>query len=231
MTNFALIGDIHSQSRLLENALDYCYNHNLTPIFLGDIWDSRCSESDSVAVYHLVKNAISNGSICIHSNHQDKHIRYLRGNSVFIDKGLQRTIEDFQNSDITNEELFKFLTSMPYGVVFRNDCGVEVRAAHAYFSSKIHIPEYDDYYLVYEHHINKRIKSSMLYGPIDKETRQRIEWWENPRNHNYIIACGHYHHVNIKNHSIVLDGGCGGPEENAYLAVYDVNNKILKKFF
>jgi hypothetical protein len=231
MTNFALISDVHSQARLLVDALDYCHNHNLIPLFLGDLWDSRNVESNSVQVYHLVKQAIASGGICIQSNHQDKHIRYLKGNNVFIDIGLEKTLSDFKNSDITNEELYEFLTSLPYGVVFRNSDGVEHRVAHAYFSSKIKIPSYDDYHLIYDVDIDRKIKSSMLYGPIDRETRQRIEWWNTPKQNDYVLVSGHYHKVFIDIKSIVLDGGAGGPEENAYLALYDVNKKILKKFY
>ena len=100
------------------------------------------------------------------------------------------------------------------------------------FSSKIEIPEYDDVCAIMEEQVNRKAKALMLYGPIDyQNTKTRILWWENPRHHDYVMVSGHYHHVHIDDHSVVLDGGCGGPEENNYLCLYDVDNKLLKKFY
>ena len=100
--NFALISDVHSQAHLLKLALEYCGDHNLTPLFLGDLFDSRVENTDSVSVYHQVKEQIENNSaICLQSNHQNKLLRHLKGNNVFIGEDLQRTLNDFENSNIS----------------------------------------------------------------------------------------------------------------------------------
>jgi len=229
MTNFALISDVHSQAHLLKLALEYCGNHNLTPLFLGDLFDSRVENTNSVSVYHQVKEQIENNSaICLQSNHQNKLLRHLKGNNVFIGEDLQKTLNDFENSNISLKEVYEFLNTMPYGVVFQDKNQIEYRVAHAYFSSRIDVPEYEDYCLIYEDRLNKSTKSTMLYGPIQREEKQRIEWWKNNRTRDYVLVSGHYHTVFMNENSIVLDPECGSPD--GALGLYDVNNKVLKRF-
>lgn len=227
--NFGLISDIHSQAHLLQLALEYCDQHNLTPLFLGDLFDSRIENSDSASVYRQVKYQIQNNSaICIQSNHQNKLIRYIKGNKVYVGEDLQKTLNDFQEANISLTDVYEFLNAMPYGVVFKDKNQVEYRVAHAYFSSLIEVPEYDDFCLIYEDSLSKFTKSTMIYGPISKEDRTRVEWWNNNRNRDYVMVCGHYHLTCINENSLVLDPECGS--EGGALGVYDVNNKILKKF-
>ena len=229
MTNFALISDVHSQAHLLKLALEYCSNHNLTPLFLGDLFDSRVENTNSVSVYNQVKEQIENNSaICLQSNHQNKLLRHLKGNNVFVGEDLQKTLNDFENSNISLEELYEFLNTMPYGVVFEDKNQIEYRVAHAYFSSRIEVPEYDDYCLIYEDRLNRSTKSTMLYGPIQREKKQRIEWWKNNRTQDYVLVSGHYHTVFMNENCIVLDPECGSPD--GALGLYDVNNKVLKRF-
>ena len=229
MTNFALISDVHSQAHLLKLALEYCSNHNLTPLFLGDLFDSRVENTNSVSVYNQVKEQIENNSaICLQSNHQNKLLRHLKGNNVFVGEDLQKTLNDFENSNISLEELYEFLNTMPYGVVFQDKNQIEYRVAHAYFSSRIEVPEYDDYCLIYEDRLNRSTKSTMLYGPIQREKKQRIEWWKNNRTQDYVLVSGHYHTVFMNENCIVLDPECGSPD--GALGLYDVNNKVLKRF-
>lgn len=228
--NFALISDVHSQAHLLKLALDYCSNHNLTPLFLGDLFDSRVENSDSVSVYQQVKTQIEkNSAICIQSNHQNKLLRYIKGNSVYVGEDLQKTLNDFKEANIDLEEVYEFLNTMPYGVVFKDKNQKEYRVAHAYFSSRIEVPEYEDFCLIYEDRLNKSTKSVMLYGPIERENRSRIEWWKNNKTQDYIMVSGHYHITCINENSIVLDPECGSSE--GALGLYDVNSKVLKKFY
>jgi hypothetical protein len=229
MKSFALISDVHSQAHLLELALEYCSDHNLTPLFLGDLFDSRVENSNSVSVYHQVKDQIENNSaICIQSNHQNKFLRYIKGNNVFVGEDLQRTLNDFNEANISLDEVYKFLSIMPYGVVFKDRNQVEHRVAHAYFSSRIEVPEYEDFCLIHEDRLNKSTKSVMLYGPIEKETKTRVEWWKNNKTQEYVMVSGHYHITYVNESSIIIDPECGS--SGGSLGLYDVNNKVLKKF-
>ena len=225
---YAIIGDVHSDAIKLNQAFDYAKEHNLKIILLGDLFDSRCSFSDSVAVYELVRNS---DAIVLQSNHQDKLIRYYKGHNITLNNGLDITAKEFEDAGISQQEILDWLDSLPYGVVFKSN-GIEYRCSHAYFTTKIEIPDYDDVYFVTEDQINRKTKSLMIYGPIDHENKkQRILWWENPRHRNFVMVSGHYHKIHIDEHSIVLDGGCGGPEEVNCLCLYDVDRKLLKKFY
>lgn len=222
-TNFALISDVHSQAQKLENALNFCADQNLTPLFLGDLFDSKCEISDSMGVYSLVRNAQENlNALIIQSNHQNKLIRYLRGNNVIQSFGLDRTIQELSSLD--SQELLTWLESFPYGIVFRDHSNVEYRVSHAYFSSQIVIPEYQDFYCLHE--VSKKHQNQMLYGIFSG--RDRLAWWENQSHNNWIRVCGHYHHVHVDTSSIVLDGSCG--EDSGNLLVYDVNTASTHSF-
>lgn len=230
MKNYALIGDIHSIYSRLSQALTYCQEHNLTPIFLGDIFDTRCSISDSVSVYNSIRNAEKTlGAIVLHSNHQDKLIRYLKGHKISLNNGLEITVNEFLESKIDFKELLDWLDTRPYGVVFKDRNNVEYRCAHAYFSSRVEVSEYDDIQLINSESLNKKLKSVMIYGPVNNEGR--IHWWETPRKHNYVMVSGHYHKLIVGDHCLVLDGECGNEGDHVFLALYDVNKKLLKRFF
>lgn len=229
MTNFALIGDVHSIAHLLGDALNYCQEHNLTPILLGDLFDSRCGTSDSVGVYNLVRDAQKNlNAVILHSNHQDKLVRYLKGNKVNTNNGLDLTLNDFNNSNISNDELLEFLISLPYGMAFKDHNNVEYRASHAFFSGRIEVPEYDEQHFVYENDLHRKLRNVMIYGPTND--KGRIYWWEEYRPRDFVRVSGHYHTVHIDDMSLVIDGECGEAKETAFLPLYDINKKLLKKF-
>lgn len=140
--HWAIIGDIHSQAHKLERAIAYCRVNNRKPLFLGDIFDSRCPTSDSFGVYKMLRVAQCElGAIILQSNHQDKLIRFLHGNKVTENYGLSRTIAEFglrsPTPKVSRGELLDWLSEMPFGIVFVDDKGHEYRAAHAYFPSKV----------------------------------------------------------------------------------------------
>jgi len=226
--NFAFVSDVHSQADKLRHVLDFCKENNLTPIFLGDLFDSKCDVSDSFGTYTLVRKAQDEmNAIALQSNHQNKLIRYLHGNDVVQNCGLDVTIRQlFEENDLDRVEICNWLESFPYGIAFRSVDGVEYRAAHAYFSSKLLVDSYDDYFLIKD--VNKKFKNQMLYGIFS--SRDRIEWWKSDRNHgvNWIRVSGHYHTLHIDSQSLVLDGCCG--EEYGNLLVYDVNSLKLHAF-
>ena len=144
MTNYVLMGDIHSVFSRFDAALSFITNtiQDYHLVMLGDVFDSRCEESDSVAVYRAICQLQNDGKVTlIHSNHQWKLQRYLRGNPVKIDASLQRTLDDFAASDVTSEELMEWLASLPFAIAFKDADGLEYRCSHAYFSSKLYIPK------------------------------------------------------------------------------------------
>ena len=229
--NYVLIGDIHSQADKLENALNYIRQciENPCVVFLGDIFDSRCEYSDSKLVYSLVRDAEKNlNGIVLQSNHQDKLIRYLKGNKVQLLGGLDRTIQDIIGGRISQEVLYKWLLGHAFGVVFKDSEGTEYRCAHSYFNSEIQIQEYTTHYLVKT--LSRKHKHQFLYGITDSDGT-RTMWWENDNSYqNYVRVAGHYHTVytNLHNKSLVIDSGCGSV--GGKLTIFDVNSKNLHQF-
>lgn len=225
MKNYVLVGDIHSQSTKLLNALDTIQRtiENYHIIFLGDIFDSRTTFSDSVKVFHTIFNLKS--CTVLQSNHQNKLIRYLKGNDVTLNHGLDRTVHEFENSTISKTGLLSWLESFPYGVVFKDQTGLEYRCSHAYFSSRLFVPmEYEN-----EYHIslvNRKTEAKCLYG-LRKDS-DRIQWWRENNENSWIRVAGHYHtiHIDLENtKSLVLDGECGS--DGGALVVYDVNKQTM----
>ena len=231
MKNYALIGDVHSHSTRLMDALRYCAENDLIPVLLGDIFDSREEKSESVKVYQMIRHSQDTlGAIVLQSNHQNKLIRYLKGNKVILNHGLDRTVEDFEKSPEGDMgELKEWLESLPYGFVFRDKNGEEYRCAHAYFSSRIEIPEYEESFEVTPTMVSNKVRNVMIYGPVNSEGR--IPWWESPRRHPWRMVAGHYHIVVEKDHCLVIDGQCGDEGEDVFLALYDVNRKLLRRFY
>jgi hypothetical protein len=231
MTNVVLMGDLHSVSSRFERALSFITNNiqGYHLVMLGDVFDSRCEESDSVAVYRAIRQLQNDGKVTlIHSNHQWKLQRYLRGNPVKIDVSLQRTLDDFAASDVTGEELMDWLASLPFAVTFKDAEELEYRCSHAYFSSKLYVPrQYDGIYTINE--VSRHMRDKLIYGVLNSDSN-RIQWWEQESNHDWIRCGGHYHRVAISynNKSIVLDSCCG--DEDGLLSIFDVNSRSLYQF-
>ena len=230
MKNYALIGDVHSHSTRLMDALNYCAENDLIPVLLGDIFDSREVMSESVKVYQMVRHAQNTlGAVVLQSNHQNKLIRHLKGNKVVLNHGLDRTVEDFEKSDVKPDVLKEWLETRPYGFCFKDKNGEEYRCAHAYFSSRIEVPEYKESFQVAHDTVSNKIRNVMIYGPVNSEGR--IPWWDSPRRHPWRMVAGHYHIVVEKDHCLVIDGQCGDEGEDVFLALYDVNRKLLRRFY
>jgi hypothetical protein len=230
-----LIGDVHSQAEKLDNALAYIETNaddNTLVIFLGDLFDSRGTHSESIEVYNMVRAYdAEHGAVVLNSNHQDKLRRYLSGTPVRVDlvPELGRTIREFEQSDVDRDELRTWLESCPYGYIFKDRDGHEYRCAHAYFPSWVGGPTDERYGReVMGEELIRKAKDLMLYGKRDHETKKRVYWWENPSTVPWTRVSGHYHRVHITDSSIVLDGCCG--EDDGKLPVYNVDSKLLTYF-
>lgn len=225
------MGDVHSVFSQFERAVSFVQNNiqNFHLILLGDVFDSRCSESNSVAVYRLIRELQNAGNATLlHSNHQWKLQRYLRGNPVKIDASLQKTLDDFAASDVSNDEILEWLASLPFAISFRDATGQEYRCSHAYHSSKLYVPnQYEGIYSVHE--VSRKMRDKLIYGALSSEG-QRVYWWENPSTYEWIRCSGHYHNLTVSydNRAIVLDSSCG--DEGGLLSIYDVNARSLYQF-
>ena len=231
MTNYVLMGDVHSVFSRFGSALSFITENiqDFHLVMLGDVFDSRCEESDSVSVYRAIRQLQNDEkATLLHSNHQWKLQRFLRGNPVKIDASLQRTLDDFVASDVTSEELMEWLATLPFAVSFRDTYELEYRCSHAYFSSKLYVPkQYDGIYNVNE--VSRQMRDKLIYGVLNSEGN-RIQWWDQESNNDWIRCGGHYHRVAIayNNKSIVLDSSCG--DVDGLLSIFDVNSRTLHQF-
>jgi len=234
MKKLALIGDVHSQVSPLRAAWRHCQENSLTPVFLGDLFDSRTETSETVAVYHLVREIQEQtGCLVLNGNHQDKLMRVLRGNPVRLDFApeLSRSLSEFNGGEVDRDELLAWLSTCPYGYVFRDSAGTEYRCAHAMFPSWLEVPGYETDHRVGS--VGNKAKDLMLYGPRDRETQQRVEWWKSESERTWVRVCGHYHEVYHDERSLVLDGGCGGGAwvlDAGNLVLWDVEARALVAF-
>lgn len=233
--DYAFIGDIHSQSVPLEKAINHCHSRKLTPVFLGDLFDSRVEASDSAGVYKLVKESQKDlNAIVLRSNHQNKFERFARGNNVRIEGSFSKTLRDFKESKVSTDEVYEWLNTFPYGIAFKSSSGKEYRCAHAMFPSWVHVPSVGstDVYKVMD--VSRKARDYMLYGPRDAENR--IFWWERPSDRQWVRVAGHYHTVHISENNLVLDGNMGGSEEQEedsqdnFLCLWEVESARLLKF-
>ena len=239
-SNFAFIGDLHSQRKPLLKALDYCRGAYCTPIFLGDLFDSRMETSDSVGVYKAVRQAVEEGAIVLRSNHQNKLERYARGNNVVFKEGFERTVQDFSDAGIPIEEVSAWLETFPYGVALRDSRGTEYRCAHAMFPKWVLVPpSYTGVYRVNE--VTRKAKDYMLFGPrrpgaVYPQDETRVFWWEEECDRTWVRVAGHYHHVHTSERSLVLDGQMGGSTQKSFdpaharLCVWNLEEQTLVQF-
>jgi hypothetical protein len=229
--NYVLIGDIHSQANKLKDALAFIKENikNSRIVFLGDIFDSKHEYSNTYSVYQLVREAEADfNAITIQSNHQDKLIRFIKGNKVELNNGLDKTIEEFNQNNVSLMELFEWLIRQSFGVVFRDKFGIEFRCAHAYFSPEVQIQDYKEQYLVKA--ITRQQKHQFLYGLQDSK-KNRVSWWNTDNSENsFVRVSGHYKTVytNLENKSLVLDSCCG--DVDGKLSIYDVNSRTIHQF-
>lgn len=235
--NYCLIGDIHSQDVPLRKALDYCEQLGLTPLLLGDLFDSRRSSySNSLGVYEQAIRAEGMGGVILQSNHQNKLIRYLRGRNVLVKGGLDSTINElFGNNGLDKQRVSRWLEEFPYALKIRV-ADKEYRLAHAYFPDSLICDPSQDYEAFGYHRLTDSEKSSCMYG-ISKRIsgqKERISWWEDDsyRNDGFVRVSGHYHSYAINIWSMILDGQCGTEMDCAKLIVsHDLHdNPVFKEF-
>ncbi len=228
-----IIGDVHSQARPFEAALRYAAEiPDCLVIMLGDLFDSRCSVSDSAEVYWLARTFQDGyGAVILNSNHQDKLRRFYNGNGVDLTKTpeLARTIKEFDDANLDREEIKTWLELMPYGYIFKDRSLREYRCAHAYFPSWVggEINEAHARPILTED-TNSKARGMMLYGKINHTTGERVRWWETDKTYPWTRVAGHYHCVHISDSSIVLDGSCGN--EGGRLPLYRVEQRQLIYF-
>lgn len=164
---YDIIGDIHGcyeELVLLLNTLGYVvkeeggdpcrapYSHpqGRIAVSVGDMADRG---PNSPAVLALWRQMVRAGTgIVVLGNHDDKLMRWLKGNKIKIAHGLQKTIDQLhsKSSPIKKKALYQFLVNLPERVLL--DEG-KLLVCHAGLAEKYHLGK-----------MNKKIRSKCLYG-------------------------------------------------------------------
>lgn len=203
--NFDIIGDIHGcYTELLElltllgYGADGQHPQNRVLVFVGDLVDRG---PDSLSVVRLVMRLMDEGkALCVRGNHDDKFRRYLLGNKVKLNYGLERTVKQIEETDSAERiRIESFLDFLPYQLSL--DEGKLV-VSHAGVTEDLIGVD------------SRRSRAFCLYGQVsglidDMGFPIRMEWA-----HEYqgspLIVYGHtpVPEARFINHTVNIDTGC-----------------------
>jgi protein phosphatase len=209
-----IIGDIHGCFEELQQLLhllgyrhtsEYdCYNHpaDRKAIFLGDIVDRG---PNSTAVIDLVIAMVKqNQAIYLPGNHCDKFVRYLQGNNVMINHGLENTLEnlkiyDAKAREYLSQQFIEMYEQAPPYLMLDND---KLLVSHA------GLPE------AFHGRLSNKIRSFALYGDvtgkIDECGRPMRRDWAKEYRGKTLVVYGHTPtlYPRFVNNTINIDQGC-----------------------
>jgi hypothetical protein len=236
---YDIIGDLHSCSgelfELLEK-LGYKYNkyycvyeppRGRKLILTGDIIDRGLYP---VSAYRMVRDMIrADYAQMVRGNHDDKLMRWAKGNKVKKNNGLDKTVLALENEGIPSKEIFDFFKGVPYYLSLDNDKLIVVHAAWRQSMAKYH-----SFY--------KKCRTWALYGPttgkiLPNGFPDRIDWAaeREVNDDSPIVVYGHqaYKEPRIINKTYGIDGGCAfGGHLNCikYPEMEIVQVKAMKKY-
>ena len=205
---FDIIGDIHGCCDELELLLDklgyvktdgvYSHPDGRTAAFLGDFCDRGNRNAD---VLRLVMDMVKNGSaIAVPGNHDVKLLKYLRGKSIAMTHGIDKTIAEIEahGEDFKNE-VAEFIDGLISHYVL--DDGKLV-ITHAGLKQE------------YIGRGSARVREFCLYGETTGETDSyglpvRLDWAADYRGRAAVVY-GHIAGVEVRsqNNTYCIDTGC-----------------------
>ena len=213
---YDIIGDVHGcyteLVSLLTDKLGYVWSDSQgfvhpegrTAVFVGDLTDRGPM---SIAVLKTVMQMVKSGNaIWVEGNHDNKLIRWLRGNPVQPSHGLEKTIKEFNSLPQEDQE--------------------KLRAEVLELYTEGHIHPYvilDDGRLVVAHagikadmigKYTKEVRSFALYGDVDQQALKegklvRKDWTES-YDGEALVVYGHtvVPEVRRNNNTVNIDTGC-----------------------
>jgi hypothetical protein len=219
--DYLFIGDLHSQSKPLKEALSYAKSSGLMPVLLGDIWDSRILKDDTLGVMQAIWE-YPDSLILLQSNHQWKLLRFLNG-QIDMHPDICITYEKIAPY---KKMVTQWLSSLPFGVIVTDNSGTVYKAAHAKFPSFYRGKDS----LLLRSNTNRKMRELCMYGSKTSDG-ERDYWWErdNRVDRDWVRVAGHYHTIHVGDKSLVLDGSCG--DYGGRLVAFDTAHKSLVEFY
>ena len=216
MNRYDIIGDIHGcayEFSMLMEKLGYSWNtYSGRVIFkptdgrvlvsVGDIADRGRS---SGTVFNIVHDMVKAGYMKLaRGNHDDKLMRWAKGNSVIQNYGLDKTILELQKLDVERESVFEFLKGIPHYLSLDDGKLIVVHAAW-----RKSLGNRDPFH--------KKCRTWCLYGPTTGKTLSnglpdRIDWVPEREldKDSPIVVYGHqpYKEPRVLNKTYGIDTGC-----------------------
>jgi len=252
----AFIGDIHGSINQLNKLLGYlgfwkdngkwCTAGAYDIVLLGDLNDYRhpetLAQSSSIECIRTAMELDKAGlAKVMQSNHQNKLIRYLKGNKIVISHGLDNTIKEFNTiSSAEKSAILEWLDELSYWDLLLDSDGKVYAASHAYFADWF-AKEYDR-----KNPWPKKVRDLCMYGVGTQKTSfdsekyesfeemQKVEgshtrhnFWETECYLDKIksvdkVIVGHYHIVYQSDKITIIDSECGkGGDLLAYIPSED----------
>lgn len=198
--SFAIIGDVHGCFDELLELVEKLNNPDRTFVFVGDLV-SRGPES--VKVIRFVRDlCLNNKALCVLGNHDDKILRWARGNPVKLSHGDQETAPQILEQNAV-KEVISFFSYLPLQLILDNGSLVVV---HAAWKPAMLDPTY------------KNARTWALYGPTRRQEKftgscwlpDRIDWAAERIENTPFIVCGHqfYKEPRLINETCHIDTGC-----------------------
>ena len=206
---FDIIGDVHGcyneLTRLIrklgykedENGR-YCHPENRKLVFVGDVVDRG---EASIPTLKLIMKLCADGiAYMVLGNHDDRLLRYLKGNALEVKHGLETTAAELdKEDDETRRSIMAFLESLPAYYQFANG---DLACVHAGIKEEF-LGKY-----------TKSIKQFCLYGMTTGEFNEmgmpvRLDWADDYKGYT-VIVYGHtpYLQVYRRNNAYCVDTGC-----------------------
>ncbi len=209
---FDVIGDVHGclpellalleklgyTVRKCHGGYDVGHLAGRKPVFVGDLCDRG---PDTPGVFRVVMGLVNRGAAhCVLGNHDDKLLRWLKGNDVKLSHGLAQSAEQLgQESPQYRDRVRQFIAHLPSHLVLD---GGKLVVAHAGLTADLH------------GRMSGRVRSFALFGDTTGESDEfglpvRRNWAANYHGHATVV----YGHTPTPvaewvNRCICIDTGC-----------------------
>lgn len=168
-------------------------------IFVGDFTDRGPRNLETlIQVKALVEQGFAQ-AVC--GNHDDKLLRYCKGNRVKLNNGLDITVDEIEKANYPKDKIINFIGKLPYYLIFD-----EGRLVVAHAGWKKSLMECGIY--------SNKCRNWCLYGPVNSigpdGFPDRIDWAAEREESEPIIVYGHQTHdeVYIMNGAYCIDTSC-----------------------
>lgn len=220
-----LIGDVHGCYDEMMNLLVKCDYHPRNDVILlaGDFLDRGPKIKETL-------NFIRDGFniFTVMSNHENKFLRYLRGNNITVAHGMEKTLEQFDSilrDEEAKRDLHFWLESLPYVIKFADDKYI----CHAGINPQLPMERQNRENLIYARSFNPETKSFT--------DAKAPDWYSFEGPPNTKVYFGHQVHDKalVAPWAVALDAGCVSgqklrasvfkPYPDAYEEIVEVNGK------